>query len=145
MPLTMPARILMNQSFGDTHSKEICDAIDAGGSPTGRTIAQWKCPPGVLYGTGMVNLSTNNDWVVNLTRSAANILTLANMVAGQRSTVVTLQDSVGGGTITWAGQAVRWAGGTVGAPTATALKGDIFVFYMPTAGVILGVVAGSNF
>jgi len=112
---------------------------------TGLTITEWTSGVTTVTGTNTIDFSVSNSYLVNLTHSAANTLTIANIAVGQTVTLTTLQDSTGNGTITWAGQTIRWTGGTAGQATATASKGDVFKFYSPSSGVIVGAVAAPNF
>ncbi len=48
-------------------------------------------------------------------------------------------------TIAWAGQTIRWSGGTAGQATATASIGDTFVLHSPSSGIISGSVGCPNF
>ena len=112
---------------------------------TGLTINEWVTTPTALSGSSALNFAAVSAYTVTLTASTANTLTISNIAVGQTVTVTTLQGSTGGGTITWAGSAIRWSGGTAGQATAGANQGDVFKFYSPSSGVIVGAVAAPNF
>ncbi|MGO9919551.1 MAG: hypothetical protein ACLQIB_33240 [Isosphaeraceae bacterium] len=112
---------------------------------TGLTINEWVTTPTALSGSSALSFATVSAYVVTLTASTANTLTISNIAVGQCVTVTTLQGSTGGGTITWAGSTIRWSGGTAGQATAGANLGDVFKFYSPSSGVIMGAVAAPNF
>jgi hypothetical protein len=112
---------------------------------SGYTINEWVTVPTALSGSSALNFATVSAYTVTLTASVANTLTISNIAVGQTVTVTTLQGSTGGGTITWAGSTIRWAGGTAGQATAGANQGDVFKFYSPSSGVIVGAVAAPNF
>jgi hypothetical protein len=129
-------RVLVDQGSG----------ADPAFSSVGQVINQWVTVPTALSGSSALNFATVSAYTVTLTASVANTLTISNIAVGQSVTVTTFQGSTGGGTIVWAGSpSIRWSGGTAGQATAGANQGDVFKFYCPQSGIIVGAVAAPNF
>ena len=116
---------------------------------TGLTITQWTSAVSAATVTSNActcDASVAEKWTVALGSGVATTITLANIGVGQTLEITTFQPASGSaGTITWAGQTVRWSGGTAGAATATLSKGDTFVFTCRSTGIIAGSVALANF
>lgn len=116
---------------------------------TGLTITEWTSPVTAATVTSNActcDASVAEKWTVALGSGVATTITLANIAVGQTLEITTFQPGSGSaGTITWAGQTVRWTGGTAGAATATLSIGDTFVFACRSAGIISGAIAVPNF
>jgi len=125
---------------------------------TGLTISEWisgvtaatVTGSGTTYATTLNCSATGaNVFTVQMptTSSAAvTTITISGLPVGATVKITTLQPSSGPvGTIAWAGQTIRWSGGTAGQATATASIGDTFVLYSPATGIVAGSVACPNF
>ncbi len=123
---------------------------------TGLTITEWVsgvtaatvAGSGTAYATTL-NCASANVWTVQLpttSSTAATTITISGLPVGATVKITTFQPGSGPtGTIAWAGQTIRWSGGTAGQATATASIGDTFVLYSPSTGVISGSVGCPNF
>lgn len=116
---------------------------------TGLTINQWVSTPTVATVTSNActcDASVADKYTVALGSGAVTTITIANVGVGSTLEITTFQPSGGSvGTITWAGQTIRWSAGITGAPTATLNKGDTFVFSCRSTGIVAGGVALPNF
>lgn len=111
---------------------------------------QWKvfeaAPLLLSTASATCDFSLGNSFLVNLIASTATTITLQNVPVGMPVRVTTQQPSSGiAGTVIWAGSALRWSGGTTGAPTGTNSICDTFTFYQPFPGAIGAAAALPNF
>jgi hypothetical protein len=87
------------------------------------------------YTETTVTANTSTAYTINIANGTLQILTLTGnctytfptATAGKSFTLFQLQDATGSRTVTWPAS-VKWPGGTAPTITATASKGDKFVF-----------------
>jgi hypothetical protein len=120
---------------------------------TGLTITEWVSGVTAATVTGTapttattLNCATANVFTIALVASSVTTITLSGLPVGATVKITTFQPGTGTpGTLAWAGQSIRWSGGTAGQATATASIGDTFVLYSPATGIISGSVGCPNF
>lgn len=79
-----------------------------------------------------------------VTLAGNRTLAVSNMAAGDRITLVLVQDATGSRTISSWFTTIKWAGGSAPTLTATANKADIVSFLCTSAGNYYGVVIAQN-
>ncbi len=129
-------------------------ALAAADLPTsGLTINEWVSTPVAATVTGSapatattLTCTSANVFTVALVASSVTTITIASLAVGQTVKISTFQPGTGTpGTIAWAGQTIRWSGGTAGQATATDSIGDTFILHSPSTGIISGSVGCPNF
>jgi hypothetical protein len=91
-----------------------------------------------------ITLDLANGTVQIITLTGNCVYTFPTPVAGKSFTLIHLQDATGSRTVTWP-STVDWPSATAPTLTATALKGDKFVFTAISGTSWLGSVAGQNY
>jgi len=91
-----------------------------------------------------ITLDLANGTVQIITLTGNCVYTFPTPVAGKSFTLVHLQDATGSRTVTWPAT-VDWPSATAPTLTATALRGDKFVFTAISGTSWLGSVAGQNY
>ena len=91
-----------------------------------------------------ITLDLANGTVQIITLTGNCVYTFPTPVAGKSFTLVHLQDATGSRTVTWP-STVDWPSATAPTLTATALRGDKFVFTAISGTSWLGSVAGQNY
>jgi hypothetical protein len=91
-----------------------------------------------------ITLDLANGTVQIITLTGNCVYTFPTPVAGKSFTLIHLQDATGSRTVTWPAT-VDWPSATAPTLTATALRGDKFVFTAISGTSWLGSVAGQNY
>jgi hypothetical protein len=91
-----------------------------------------------------ITLDLANGTVQIITLTGNCVYTFPTPVAGKSFTLIHLQDATGSRTVTWP-STVDWPSATAPTLTATALRGDKFVFTAISGTSWLGSVAGQNY
>ena len=91
-----------------------------------------------------ITLDLANGTVQIITLTGNCVYTFPTPVAGKSFTLIHLQDATGSRTVTWP-STVDWPSATAPTLTATALRGDKFVFTAISGTSWLGAVAGQNY
>jgi len=91
-----------------------------------------------------ITLDLANGTVQIITLTGNCVYTFPTPVAGKSFTLIHLQDATGSRTVTWPAT-VDWPSATAPTLTATALRGDKFVFTAISGTSWLGAVAGQNY
>jgi len=108
------------------------------------TITNYVETPFSANSSTAITLDLANGTVQIITLTGNCVYTFPTPVAGKSFTLVHLQDATGSRTVTWPAT-VDWPGAIAPTLTATALRGDKFVFTAISGTSWLGSVAGQNY
>jgi hypothetical protein len=108
------------------------------------TITNYVETPFSANSSTAITLDLTNGTVQIITLTGNCVYTFPTPVAGKSFTLIHLQDATGSRTVTWPAT-VDWPSAIAPTLTATALRGDKFVFTAISGTSWLGSVAGQNY
>jgi len=111
---------------------------------TNPTVTNYLETPFSANSSTAITLDLTNGTVQIITLTGNCVYTFPTPVAGKSFTLIHLQDATGSRTVTWP-STVDWPSATAPTLTATALRGDKFVFTAISGTSWLGSVAGQNY
>jgi hypothetical protein len=111
---------------------------------TNPTVTNYVETPYSANSSTAITLDLANGTVQIITLTGNCVYTFPTPVAGKSFLLIHLQDATGSRTVTWP-STVDWPSATAPTLTATALKGDKFVFTAISGTSWLGSVAGQNY
>jgi hypothetical protein len=111
---------------------------------TNPTVTNYTETPFSANSSTAITLDLANGTVQIITLTGNCVYTFPTPVAGKSFTLIHLQDATGSRTVTWPAT-VDWPSATAPTLTATALRGDKFVFTAISGTSWLGSIAGQNY